>query len=251
MTTSTPTAPTLRSQRRSAFVRGAALTAGLGVTLALAQTVGVPLVLSGSGSRIPNATLQAYNTAGGIAAVLGNTRSGTADAAVVLSQAGTGQFLKAFGPNGGEHEFEIAANGTVSLISPTGQLNVQLNNATGVVTARGFNNRSDRNAKANFRSVDSEEVLDRVTRLPIERWNYRDDQANVQHLGPMAQDFAAAFGLNGGDTLSINTVDAQGVALAAIQGLNARLEERGARIQALERQLAAFTLRLNALERAE
>lgn len=244
MTHSDSTARILRSERRSAFVRGAALTASLGAALALAQTVGVPLVLNGSGIRIPNATLQSYNTAGGIAAVLGNTRPGTSDAAVVLSQAGTGQFLKAFGPNGGEHEFEIAANGTVSLVSPSGQVNVRLDNANGAVTARGFLNRSDRGVKANFRPVNTADVLSRVAKLRIERWNYKEDAASVQHIGPMAQDFQAAFGLNGGDDRTISTVDAQGVTFAAIQALNAKLGEKDAQIAALEARLAA-------LERAE
>lgn len=240
-----------RSARRAAFVRGAALTAALGAVLALAQSADVPLILNGSGIRIPNATLQAYNDAGGIAAVLGNTRPGTSDAAVVIGQSGNGQFIKAFGPNGGEHEFEVAGNGTVSLLTPSGQVNVQLNNATGIVTAKGFNNRSDRHAKANFRAVDPQAVLERVMHMRVERWNYKDDAPSVQHVGPMAQDFAAAFGLNGGDDRTINTVDAQGVAFAAIQGLNAKLEQREAKIRTLETKLAALAERLDALERAE
>jgi phage shock protein A len=42
----------------------------------------------------------------------------------------------------------------------------------------------------------------------------------------MAQDFHAAFGLNGADDKHIATVDEEGVALAAIQGLNQKVEER-------------------------
>jgi len=41
----------------------------------------------------------------------------------------------------------------------------------------------------------------------------------------MARDFHAAFGL-GESEKRINTVDADGVALAAIQGLNQKLEEK-------------------------
>lgn len=39
------------------------------------------------------------------------------------------------------------------------------------------------------------------------------------HLGPMAQDFHAAFNV-GMDDKHMATVDEEGVALAAIQGLN-------------------------------
>ena len=53
-------------------------------------------------------------------------------------------------------------------------------------------------------------------------------------MGPMAQDFREAFGL-GTDDKTITQVDANGVTLAAIQGLNAKLEaqlseERAARL---------------------
>jgi hypothetical protein len=90
--------------------------------------------------------------------------------------------------------------------------------------AKTFNVVSDRNEKANFASVDVDEILNRVVRMPITRWNYRHEPA-VEHLGPVAQDFRAAFGL-GADEKHIATVDADGVALAAIQGLYAKLEKQ-------------------------
>jgi hypothetical protein len=56
----------------------------------------------------------------------------------------------------------------------------------------------------------------------------------------MAQDFYAAFGL-GEDDKHITTSDEGGVALAAIQGLNAKLEakvmELTARLSAMQQQL--------------
>jgi hypothetical protein len=238
----------MQSKRSKSLLKGAALTTVLGIALAVAQNADSPFVVTGSGIRIPNATLQAYNDAGGIAAVLSNTQKGASDAAVVLLQSGSGQFIKAFGPNGGEHEFEISANGSVSLIAPNLSTNIQLNNANGIVTAKGFNNRSDKNAKTNFSSVSASSVLAKVAKLPITRWNYKDDAQSVQHIGPMAQDFEAAFGLNGGDGKHINTVDAQGVTLVAIQGLHQKLEQKDAQIKTLEGKLSALEARLNALE---
>ncbi len=82
---------------------------------------------------------------------------------------------------------------------------------------------SDRNAKENFAPVDAQAVLEKVAALPLSRWNYKQDPSQ-QHLGPMAQDFHAAFGV-GPDDKHIATVDADGVALAAIQGLNQKLSE--------------------------
>lgn len=91
--------------------------------------------------------------------------------------------------------------------------------ATGTVTGS-----SDRNVKRDFASVDTCEVLEKVTSLPISSWSYiADDQ--VRHLGPMAQDFYAAFNVGMNDK-TISMVDADGVALAAIQGLNQKLEQK-------------------------
>jgi hypothetical protein len=94
---------------------------------------------------------------------------------------------------------------------------------------------SDRNAKENFTLVSPREVLEKVVALPISRWNFKEDKAS-EHLGPMAQDFRAAFGL-GPDDKHITTVDADGVALAAIQGLNQKLNEKDAEIQQLKQRL--------------
>jgi hypothetical protein len=63
------------------------------------------------------------------------------------------------------------------------------------------------------------------------------------NLGPMAQDFHAAFGLGENDC-AIAAVDADGVALAAIQGLNEKMEQqlraKEARLLAIEKELAAL-----------
>jgi hypothetical protein len=83
---------------------------------------------------------------------------------------------------------------------------------------------SDRDAKERFEPVESRDVLDKVAALPLSRWSYKSDRAN-RHIGPMAQDFYAAFAA-GSDDKSICTVDADGVALAAIQGLNQKVEDR-------------------------
>jgi len=84
-------------------------------------------------------------------------------------------------------------------------------------------NSSDRNAKENFQPVDPLDVLRALVSLPISHWNYRTDAA-ATHLGPVAQDFHAAFALNGADDTHITTIDEEGVALAAIQGLNQKLD---------------------------
>jgi hypothetical protein len=108
----------------------------------------------------------------------------------------------------------------------------------------GWSCTSDKNAKENFRAVDTAAVLDALARMPIATWNMRGDRSKTRHLGPTAQDFRAAFGLGEGDK-TINSVDAQGVALAAIQGLNRKLEAEN---QALRVSLARLEARLAQLE---
>jgi hypothetical protein len=95
---------------------------------------------------------------------------------------------------------------------------------------------SDRNAKENFAEVSCREVLEKVTALPLNTWNYKSQDAAIRHIGPMAQDFKSAFGVGESDT-GITSVDADGVALAAIQGLNQKLEER---LNAKEAEIVAL-----------
>ena len=115
---------------------------------------------------------------------------------------------------------------------------------------------SDRNLKENVAAVDGQEVLARLAQVPIASWNYKSQEAAIRHMGPMAQDFYAAFGLGEDDT-HISTVDADGVALAAIQGLQEQVQDKEARITALEsentaqrRQIDGLESRLAALEGA-
>ena len=66
--------------------------------------------------------------------------------------------------------------------------------------------------------------------MPVNTWQYRDEAESVRHLGPVAQDFHDAFGLGSSEKV-IATVDADGVALAALQGLNSKLESAVAALQ--------------------
>jgi hypothetical protein len=106
------------------------------------------------------------------------------------------------------------------------------------VTATGVNTQpgSDRNAKHGFEGVDVDAVLTGVVDLPLTSWSYKEDDPGTRHLGPMAQDFAATFGV-GDDDRHIHVVDANGVALAAIQALAKQLAETQARIAELESEV--------------
>lgn len=114
------------------------------------------------------------------------------------------------------------------------------------LTAGGvWTNGSSRTFKHAIEAIEPERVLDALLALPVNRWRYRGSDDTL-HLGPMAEDFHAAFGL-GGDARYIGTVDADGVALAAIQGLNARLQREN---ESLRDALDGLARRLQALERS-
>lgn len=129
-------------------------------------------------------------------------------------------------------------------------------NNNGTIAANGVTVGSDRNSKENFRPLDFQTILAKVTSLPVTEWNYKADGNAVQHIGPMAQDFYSSFGLDGVDDKHISVVDEGGVALAAIQGLNQKVEEKEARIQKEESkiqdqsaEITELKQRLDALEK--
>jgi hypothetical protein len=97
---------------------------------------------------------------------------------------------------------------------------------------------SDRNVKRDVEPVDTQSVLERVSRMPIATWSYKSDDPSVRHMGMMAQDFYAQFGLGTTDK-AFNPVDAHGVEVAAIQALYERLQAQEARIRELEAETSA------------
>jgi hypothetical protein len=117
---------------------------------------------------------------------------------------------------------------------------------SGVCVQGAVGNCSDRNVKQDVAPVSPAKILDRVLSLPVSEWSYKFD-ATTRHIGPMAQDFYSAFNV-GQDEKHITTIDESGVALAAIQGLNQKVEEREAKIRSQSVEIAELKHRLDALE---
>jgi hypothetical protein len=142
------------------------------------------------------------------------------------------------GPGSGwpsaNNTFNVRATGGVWLVTA-------VDGTTGRPTAGAFlspgsgswASTSDRESKIDVGGANVRAILDQVITMPVSRWRYRTEHG-VEHVGPMAQDFHRAFGL-GPDERSITAIDADGVAFAAIQGLNAKLE---AEVIALRAELA-------------
>lgn len=89
----------------------------------------------------------------------------------------------------------------------------------------GWSNYCDRNMKENFETVDGELVLEKIKNIPITKWNYKKTDTNEKYIGPVSQDFYAAFHLNGTDSLGINSISIDGVNMAAIKALEKRTSE--------------------------
>jgi hypothetical protein len=194
------------------------------------------------------------NTASGVGSMVpggyGNTASGDVSFAAGYfadTNGQTGAFVwadstgarLAASSNG---QFLVRASGGVIFYSSPGlNYGVQLAPNDG-----SWSSLSDRNVKEHFVPVDTQTLLEQVTALPITTWNYKTQDVSIRHVGPMAQDFFAAFKV-GEDDRHITEIDEDGVALAAVQGLNQKLEQE---LKQKEEEIQWLKSHLEKLERA-
>jgi len=136
----------------------------------------------------------------------------------------------------------MRAGGGYRLFSnPTMTLGAQL-----VPNATSWSSISDRNAKESFAPIDTSDILEKVSALHLTAWTYKDDPGHRRYIGPVAQDFHAAFGL--GDDKTINTLDTDGVALAAIQALAKDKDEVRSQVSEVQEKVSVFSVRVSELE---
>ncbi len=139
---------------------------------------------------------------------------------------------------GGTSRISVGYNSIVLATGSTGVQpnfeNIQINGTTTSVNGT-FNNFSDRNAKQDLKAIVPGQILEKVLQLPVSEWSYKQDAA-TRHIGPMAQDFHSAFNI-GTDEKHIAPIDEGGVALAAIQGLNEKVDAKEQRIRELEKTM--------------
>jgi hypothetical protein len=104
----------------------------------------------------------------------------------------------------------------------------------------GWSNYCDRNIKENFIELDGEELLEKLHSIPVTEWNYKKGDTSMKYVGPMAQDFYAAFHLGGTDSLGINSISIDGVNMAGIKALEQRTREMKTVITTVQEQNAAL-----------
>ncbi len=150
------------------------------------------------------------------------------------------------------NDFSVRATGGVTFVTAINPTDNQTTQGCSIDTSGNLGctgtitSLSDRAMKAGFEPVAASDVLKRVAALPMTSWTFKGQ--TVRHIGPMAQDFYAAFKV-GADDKHISTTDAQGVALAAIQGLYQKLEAKDAQLVQQEKQIKSLSARLEKLER--
>jgi hypothetical protein len=180
-----------------------------------------------------------------------NTHTGT----MVMGDESTTDSVR----NQADNEFRIRYNGGIRLRVSTAA-NGNTPGAGGnvgcdlTVAVPSWTCASSRTLKENFEPVDGEDVLSRIRGIPITTWSMIGGDQTVRHLGPVAEDFYAAFPLGlGNTTIGMGNID--GVNLAAAKALEARttdlqrqLDERTARVQALEALLAQALVRIDQMD---
>jgi len=200
-------------------------------------------IANGSMSTIPggfsNIAMANYSFAAGVLAYA-NHKSSMVLAANVWTEPGNDYIL-----SGGPEQIVLRADSGIYITNSGGVApfdhTKMINTSTGAYLSSSgdWTNSSDMNLKENFTEIDIQELLGKIAALEISEWNYKADDDDVRHIGPVAQDFHALFGL-GADDKAISTVDPAGIALAAIKELyltTEELKQQTERIEALENEL--------------
>jgi hypothetical protein len=199
---------------------------------------GVVMNVSGSSGLYPAALRINSTSANGVGLAVGQNSS---DATVVLGNSSdNGHLLKGFGYNGTQ-VFLLDDFGGVTFGNTSEGINGQVSWGIG---QGSWSFSSDRNLKERFCSVDPVSILDKVASLPLSEWSYNG--CSQRHIGPMAQDFHDLFPLNPDDKM-INDLDLHGVALAAIQGVNSKLEDQKVEIKVIKARDSEIDQKLEVL----
>jgi len=116
------------------------------------------------------------------------------------------------------------------------------------VEALSFTTLSDEASKTDIKKIESEDILDKLSALPVSTWRFKGDKETERHIGPMAQDFHKVFGEGDKEATTINLSDMAGVALAGVKGLNEKLAAKDAEIHQLREALQTERERLDRIE---
>jgi hypothetical protein len=152
-------------------------------------------------------------------------------------------------PSEAANEFAVRATGGIRLVTAVDGSGQPIAGVEMPPGSGSWSVLSAREAKVNLVPIDGPQIVDTLANLQIFTWSYKSQSNSIRHIGPMAQDFHAAFGV-GEDDQHISTVDADGIALAALQGIAQLLQERDAQVAEQQVRIDALEARLVSLEAA-
>lgn len=217
--------------------------------IALAAVAALALILA------PAASAQMYVKNGGYVGI-GDFATTDPLQPLHVKQPGNPVFKFQSTTTGADWNFKIDANGNFAvskvgtaaemiLLGIPGKPNGVVLDINGKIEADDVVPPSSREYKQGFEPMDPSAVLEKVAEMPITRWSYKSDPGASEHIGPMAEDFHAAFATGAGDK-NLSLIDANGVAFAAIQGLYQQAQQKDqliaellSRIEKLEQTLAS------------
>jgi hypothetical protein len=203
---------------------------------------GLSNIASGTAAAIPGGSQNL--AAGSYSFAAGRRARSTFDGAITLADSSNFDFAST-----AANQFSVRAIGGVRLVTAVDASGTATAGVTLAAGSGSWSTLSDRAAKTDLAPVDGAWVLARLRALPLYTWRYRTETSGALHMGPTAQDFRAAFGL-GDSPARIATVDADGVALAAIQSLARVSQARDATLAAQQDEIDRLEARVGRLERA-
>jgi hypothetical protein len=187
----------------------------------------------GIGTSFPDATV--------------HVKSSSAVPQLQLENTSTNNYARIRMSNGAANYWDVAAGaalndelnlysslrGNILSLRATGTDAIVAYGGATLTTSGVWANASTFEKKTDFSEIDAHGILETLARLPVRQWRYKVEPSTTKHVGPTAEDFHEAFNL-GESSTTIGTVDADGVALAAIQGLYELVQELQSEVKALK-----------------
>lgn len=196
----------------------------------------------GIGTNDPQNNLHLVETTGNAGIQLENSSSGTSWKFV---NKGNAFQVSKVGATGSQ--FKIYDSGAADIGDNGASTNFAMDSSGNVTIQGALTQNSDVHTKENIKLVNTTEILNKVMELPISVWNYKFDDDEIRHLGPMAQDFFQKFNLGHSET-KIATIDTSGVALASIKELGKQLKNKDSEIKSLKAENNELKSRLETIE---
>jgi hypothetical protein len=152
-----------------------------------------------------------YNKAiGDYSVAIGSKAKTLHEGAIVLSDRSSNNYTVSTSDN----QFMVRAAGGTIIYSDAAM-------TTGVSLAAGsgsWSTLSDSTLKENITLPDVDQIAQKAKHIKVYSWNYIAQNDSIRHIGPMAQDFYAAFGL-GENEATISSVDFDGINLLLLKTL--------------------------------